>query len=128
MRAKAPRFALGIEECGFLKAYLHALWNSAAVRRGCDLPPTDFFVGNSFDRKPAVALNHIFGSGFDQMRRDPLALFDDALRRNRERATADHCAAAAESAGALLAHVCVAVQNGHVIHRSLHQLGGDLRP
>src|SRR4026209_1775332 len=104
MGPETPRFALGIEECGFLKADLHVFGNSAAVSRGCNLPPADFFVGTPFPAKPAVALNHTFGSSLDQMRRDPLALFDDTLRRNRERATADHCAAAAESAGALLAH------------------------
>ncbi len=51
---------------------------------------------------------------------DAFAFVDDALGRGGQRAAADHGAAAAEGAGALLAHMGVAVQHGDVIHAGLH--------
>ena len=126
--AEAPGFALGIEECGFLQADFHALRNAAAVGGSGDLAPGDLLIGNAFDGEAAVGLHDVFRRGFDQMRGDAFAFVDYALGRGGQGAAADDRAAAAEGAGALLAHMGVAVENGHMIHRCLQSVPRRFAP
>jgi hypothetical protein len=93
-----------------------------------DLPPGYFFLRHTGDREAAVRLYDVFRRRFDEMSGDAPGLVDDPPCGDGQRAAADHGAAAAEGAGALLRNESVAVQNRHPVHGRPHQLGCDLRP
>src|SRR5262245_10310135 len=128
MGAETPGLALRIEEGCFLQSDFQAFRESAARSGSSDLAPGNFFLWNTPDTEATVRLNDIFGRGFDEMGRDAFRFFDDSLRSDGQRPAADHRAAAAEGASALLTDVRITVQDSDVVHRSLGQLRGDLRP
>jgi hypothetical protein len=92
------------------------------------LTPGNFLLRNTFDGEAAVGLNNIFRRGFDEVCRDALGFFNYALGCNGQSAAADYRATTAKCPGALLAHVSVAVQYGHILRSGFHELGSNLCP